>query len=316
MSQLAQKIVYHPIFSQSIIYVIILAGVLVGLETSPALWEQYESLFHFCDKLIVSIFVLEMFLKLAAHWPKPIDFFKNGWNLLDFVIVVISVLPFHAEFITVFRLVRILRLLRLITGIPKLQILVEALLKSIPSMSYVGILLVLLFYIYGVMGTFLFRGNDPIHFGHLGKSMVTLFQVVTLEGWADIMAIQMYGADQVGYEGKEMLLQVPKAQPLVSIIYFFSFILVGTMIVLNLFIGIIINGMTESQEESKIKKRDKSELGPKSNDDLSQQILRLEEKIEKLVKSINSSERPHFAYAEYRHDKQLYPDGFPEDEKR
>ena len=173
--------------------------------------------------------------------------FKDPWNLFDFAIVAVCFLPVDAQYVAVLRLARILRVMRLVTAIPKLQILVGALLKSIPSMAYVSILLSLLFYIYAVMGTFMFGANDPIHFDTLHKSMLTLFRVVTLEDWTDVMYIQMYGSDV--YEYPDGVTTTPKAFPLFGALYFVSFVLIGTMIVLNLFIGIIMNGMDEVREE-------------------------------------------------------------------
>jgi voltage-gated sodium channel len=148
---------------------------------------------------------------------------------------------------------RLLRALRLVTVLPKLQILVNALLRSIPSLGYVGILLLLHFYIYAVMGTFLFAQNDPIRFGRLQYSMTTLFQVLTLEGWNDVFNTQLLGSD-VMYD--DAMKNLPEASgrvntphPVAARAYFISFIMLGTMIMLNLFTGVIINAMQEAQVE-------------------------------------------------------------------
>ena len=118
-------------------------------------------------------------------------------------------------------------------------------------MFYVSILLFLVFYIYAVAGTMLFGANDPVHFGGLWTSMLSLFRVVTLEDWTDVMYLQMFGSDV--YEGYNQSVEgqnvVPKAQPFLGAFYFVSFVLVGTMIMLNLVIGVIINGMDEAQKE-------------------------------------------------------------------
>ena len=118
-------------------------------------------------------------------------------------------------------------------------------------MFYVCLLLGLLFYIYAVIGVMLFSGNDPVHFGNLWSSFLSLFRVVTLEDWTDVMSLQMYGSDV--YNGYNQSIEgytfTPKAMPLVGALYFVSFVLVGTMIMLNLVIGVIINGMDEAQKE-------------------------------------------------------------------
>ena len=147
------------------------------------------------------------------------------------------------------RLARLLRVLRLLRTVHKLQILVGALLRSIPSMAYVGLLLALLFYAYGGAATFLFSANDPVHFGSLQISMLSLFRIVTLEGWTELLYIQMYGCERYGYDGMAELCTQSSAQPLMAVAFFISFVLLGTMIVLNLFIGVILNGMTEAQAE-------------------------------------------------------------------
>src|SRR5688572_3157341 len=185
MAEFCKKIVDSTWFHTFIIFVILGAGVVVGLETYPGLMDTHGELLHMLDHIILYIFVLEIVLKVIAKGNKPWEFFYDGWNVFDFIIVAVCFLPIGGAYIAVLRLARILRVFRLVSAMPKLQLLVGALLKSIPSMSYVGILLFLLFYIYAVLGTFMFGQNDPIHFGSLQVSMMTLFKTITLEGWID-----------------------------------------------------------------------------------------------------------------------------------
>jgi voltage-gated sodium channel len=253
MIELSKKIVDAKWFQIFIILVIVSAGVVVGLETYPGLMESSGSILHLLDNIILWIFVLEIVLKIVAKGNKPWEFFYDGWNVFDFIIVAVCFMPIGGAYIAVLRLARILRVFRLVSAMPKLQLLVGALLKSIPSMSYVGILLFLLFYIYAVLGTFMFGQNDPIHFGSLQVSMMTLFKTITLEGWIDFMNIQFYGSDIYGYEQFPNTVRIPSAHPIAAPIYFLSFILLGTMIMLNLFIGVIINGMEETHKEEEVK---------------------------------------------------------------
>ncbi len=193
-------------FPNFILFVIIGAGVLVGMETYPNMVTKYGEILHLLGKLIVGIFVLEVIIKLLSEGSRPWNYFTDSWNNFDFIIVIVSlsefILPVNASVVMVLRLVRIVRVFRLITALPKLQILVGALLKSIPSMAYIGLFLSLLFYIYAAMSVFLFGANDPWHFGDLEISMVSLFRIVTLEDWTDIMYISMYGCDNyAGYPG-------------------------------------------------------------------------------------------------------------------
>jgi voltage-gated sodium channel len=238
MSALCLRLSESPGFKNFITAVILLAGVLVGLETSPQLVQRHGTFFHFLDQAILTIFVLEILIKMAACGRHPWRYFLDGWNVFDFTIVAVCLLPLHAEFAAVLRLARILRVLRLVTVLPRLQLLVGTLLKSIPSMGYVGLLLSLLFYVYGVCGVFFFGSADPKNFGTLGDALLTLFGVITLEGWTELM----YGL-------LEPDSAVPKAK---VILYFLSFVLLGTMVMLNLFIGVIMNSMEEVQQEKAI----------------------------------------------------------------
>ena len=204
------------------------------------------------------VFTFEVLIKILAEGNRPSNYFKNPWNIFDFVIVTACLLEplFHlgGAFLPVLRLARILRVLRLVSAIPKLQLLVSCLLKSLPSMFYVSILLFLLFYIYGAMAVFLFGENDPIHFRNLQTSILSLFRVVTLEDWIDVMYINMYGSDAYGYSANDLQKWSPlsSALPIGAALFFVSFVLLGTMIVLNLVIGVIMNSMDESNAEMSI----------------------------------------------------------------
>ena len=249
---LCDRIANSSWFRSFIIAVIVFAGILVGLETYPEILAKHGDLLLRLDNLVLAIFVVEITIRMIAYGDRPWHFFCDGWNVFDFVIVAVCLLPLHVEFVAVLRLARILRILRLVSVLPRLQILVGALLKSIPSIGYITVLLFLDFYIYACIGTFLFGENDPYHFGTMGKSMVTLFKIVTLEGWVDLMEIQVHGSHIWPYE-YGVVPSNPQARPFAAVFYFVSFILFGTMIILNLFIGVIMNAMAEVQAEAEIK---------------------------------------------------------------
>jgi voltage-gated sodium channel len=234
-----QQLVASRPFHHCIVAVIVLAGVVAGLETSPALLAQYGALLHGLDKFILGIFIVEALLKMAAHGRQPWRYFADGWNGFDFLIVVICLLPVGGPFAAVLRLARALRLLRLVSALPKLQLLVGALLKSLSAMGYVSLLLALLFYIYAVAGIHLFGAHDPKNFGSLPAAFLSLFQLVTLDNWSELFHTQT-----------EFVSGIKVA------IYFVTFIVFGTMIILNLFIGIIMNSMSEMHAE--IAERDRA----------------------------------------------------------
>jgi voltage-gated sodium channel len=239
-------------FQNFVTAVILLAGVVVGIETYPAAVERYGSVLHGMNNIILWIFVAEIAIKMGAHGRRPWRYFLDPWNVFDFLIVAVCFMPINAQYVTVLRLARLLRVLKLVRALPKLQVLVGALLKSIPSMVYVSVLLFLLFYLYGVAGTFMFAENDPVHFRNLQLSMLSLFRAVTLEDWTDLMYINMYGAANYGYDAATLAEWNPvsRAMPVGAALFFVSFVLMGTMIILNLFIGVIMNGMDEAQKEA------------------------------------------------------------------
>lgn len=240
-----------PWFHAVIIGVILVAAINVGLETYPQIMEHIGPLLLGLDKLIIGIFVVELAIRIGAHWPRPWRFFLSGWNIFDFVIVAVCLLPLGGPYAAVLRLARVLRVLRLITVVPRLRVLVMALLHAIPSIIYVTLLLVLLFYVYAVMGTVLFRTNDPVHFGTLQDSMFSLLRTVTLEDWTDLYYTQSLGSAQYPPPGIERYPDArPEPMPIVAALYFVSFVIIGTMIVLNLFIGVVISSMTEAQAEN------------------------------------------------------------------
>ncbi|HYJ07499.1 MAG TPA: ion transporter, partial [Polyangiaceae bacterium] len=251
MSQLARSIAGANWFHYFITGVIVLAGALVGVETSPAMVASYGGALHVLDRVVLAIFVVEIVIKLAAEGNAPWRYFRDPFNCFDFAIVAVSLLPLGAQYVTVLRLLRLLRVLRLVHALPRLQILVSALLKSIPSMGYVAAFLGLLFYVYGVAGVFLFGQNDPARFGTLGTAMLSLFTVVTLEGWAELMYFQLHGCEALAEGATAMALcKSSQAHPVAAPLYFITFILFGTMIVLNLFIGVIMNSMQEAAIET------------------------------------------------------------------
>ena len=246
-----RRLVASPAFGRVVLGLIVLAALLVGLETSPAFMARFGTLAHTLDTLIIWLFAAEAALKIVAGGRRWYDYFRDPWNVFDFVIVVVCFLPVEAKYAQVLRLARVLRALRLVSAVPRLQLLVSALLTSLPSMFFVGLLLLILFYVYAVTGVFLFRDNDPVHFGTLPRSFLSLFRVVTLEDWTDVMYIQMFGSDRYPFSEQDRAAYVfaSRAQPLIGVAYFCSFVVLGTMIMLNLFIGIILKSMDEAQEE-------------------------------------------------------------------
>ena len=278
MTEIARRITRSRSFQNFITGVIVLAGILVGIETSPAAVAAYGDVLHALDRVVLAIFLLEIAVKVTAEGKRPWRYFADPFNVFDFVIVTVTVLPIGGQYVTVLRLLRLLRVLRLVHALPQLQILVSALLKSIPSMAYVGVFLGLLFYVYGVAGVFLFGQNDPRHFGALDSAMLTLFTVVTLEGWAELMYTQLHGCDP-----NDALCKTPEAHPLLAPVYFVTFVLFGTMIVLNLFIGVIMNSMQQAAAETDRAEDAKRRLAGATESGLQHELRELQRAAEQLA---------------------------------
>ncbi len=248
LPEITSRIVHAPWFQRTIISVILLAGALAGIETDAGMVAAHGQLLGTLDAIVLGVFIVEVILKLVAHGSRPLDYFRDGWNVFDFVIVALCLLPMDSQFAMVLRLGRALRLLRLVSALPKLQLLVGCLVKSFSSMGYVGLLLGLMFYMYAIVGVQLFGPHDKDHFGSLAKAFLTLFQTITLDDW------------------KFLFTSASGSSPVIAGVYFVSFILLGTMIMLNLFIGIIMNSMSEMHaeldelEQSKIRKAEQGSV--------------------------------------------------------
>jgi len=245
-----QRLVASAWFQRTVVAAILFSAVLLGLETNRDLVDRYGVELKILDRIVLSFFVLEVTLKILSYGTKPGRYFLDGWNIADLLIVGACLVPANPGALAVFRLIRILRVLRLVTALPKLQAVITALFRSIPSMGYVVALLSIHFYMFGVLGTFLFRDNDPVQFGTLGKTFLSLFQILTLEGWADMMRTQIHGCNVFGYENMQLLCRNPTAQPILAPVFFVSFIVIGTMIILNLLIGVVVNGMAVDNQNT------------------------------------------------------------------
>ncbi|TRD10633.1 ion transporter [Erythrobacter insulae] len=223
----AKSLVETRWFERFIITVIVINAIGLGLETSPAVMENAGALIRQLDKIAIAIFVVELVLKLFAY---RLAFFRSGWNVFDLAIVSAALIPAGEQF-SVLRALRILRALRLVSVVPSMRKVIVGLFSAIPSIATVIVMLLLLFYISAVMATKLFGEAFPQWFGSLGSSLYSLFQIMTLESWS--MGIV-----------RPVMEVFPWAW-----MFFVPFILVTSFIVLNLFIGVIVNAMAEATDE-------------------------------------------------------------------
>jgi len=221
MHQKVKQFISAKPFQHFITSLIIFNGLILGLATSKTLMAGYGGLIEAIDQLIVAIFTVEIILRIYVH---RLSFFKDPWSLFDFAVVSISLVP-AGDGMSILRVLRVLRLFRLLTVVPQMRIIISALIGVVPGIASVSLVLLLFFYIFAIMSTNLFGLHFPEWFGSLGASMYTLFQIMTLESWS--MGI---------------------ARPVLEIypyawIYFVIYILIVTFIMVNLFIGLIVDAI-------------------------------------------------------------------------
>src|SRR5687767_4197850 len=182
----ARRIAESSGFQNFILVVILISAIVIGVETSSTVTARYGGIIAAVEMLIQIIFIAEIAVRIAACWPRPAAFFGNGWNVFDFAVVAASLLPQAGAFAMVARLARLMRVTRLISAFPELRLIIGTMVRSIPSMGHVIVLLSLLLYVYAVLGFHFFRAADPTHWATLGTALLTLFQMLTLEGWVEV----------------------------------------------------------------------------------------------------------------------------------
>ena len=251
-------------FQNFIVLLIIINSITIGLETSDGVMSLFGDTLLLIDNLILAVFVVEITIKLYAY---GFNYFRSGWNIFDLSIVLLALMPASGS-LAVLRSLRIFRALRLIKNLPKLRFIVESLLHSLPSLGWIFALLALVFYVFAVVGTKLYGSAHPDWFGNLWISMFSLFQIMTLEGWAEI--------------SRTILVTHP-----FSYLYFIMFILLASYMTLNIFIAIVVNTMSEVQQKTSsegVKKveniiQDEKEELREDIRQLKEQLLKMEEKL-------------------------------------
>ncbi len=221
MNVFLNRLLADPRFERFIMAVIILNAIILGLETDASIMADWGNIIFVLDRIALGIFIIEILAKL---WAQRLGFFRNPWNIFDFCVVAIALVPASGP-LTVLRALRVLRVLRLVTVVPSLRRVVGALLGALPGMGSIVLLLGLIFYVGAVMSTKLFGQRFPEWFGSVADSLYTLFQVMTLESWS--MGI---------------VRPVMEVYPM-AWTFFIPFILATSFTALNLFIGVVVSAM-------------------------------------------------------------------------
>jgi voltage-gated sodium channel len=229
-----RKTIEDPRTERFIMALIILNAITLGLETSDSIMARYGTILGIVDRVIITIFVVEILVRFLAQRAA---FFRDWWNIFDIIVVGVALAPATATF-SVLRALRVLRLLRLITAVPSLQRVVGGLIGALPGMTSILLLIGLVFYVSAVMAVNLYGKEFPELFGTLGTSLYTLFTIMTLEGWTNDVV-------------NPIMEKHPNA-----LLFFIPFIIITTFWVLNLFIGIIVNAMQEEHEKAAAAERE------------------------------------------------------------
>lgn len=247
-------IVESSLFSKFIMWLIIINAAILGLETYPAIMAEYGAILITIDHVILWVFIAELTLKITVYGMR---FFRDPWGVFDVIVVAIAFIPANEAF-SVLRAARILRVLRLISIFPRLRRVVEGLITAIPGIGSIGAILSIIFYVFAVMATKLFGESYPDWFGTLGSSMFSLFQIMTLEGWAD-MVREIKQTHQIGAP------------------FFIVYILIATFTVLNLFIAVVVDAMQREQKAQEDEDR-------KILRDIQDKIVSINKKVESMRK--------------------------------
>jgi voltage-gated sodium channel len=217
-------------FQGFIFAVIVLNAIALGLGTYDAIDEDAGTLLTIVSEVCVGIFVIELAIRITAYGRRPQDFFRDGWNVFDFVVITAAFVPGVRESTTLLRLARLLRVVRIVTVLPEFRVIVRGMARSLPPIGSLALLGVLLMYVYGMVGWILFHEGDPENWGNLGDSMLTLFVMMTLENWPQIM-----DAAQEIHSW--------------SWIYFVSYILLASFLLFNILIAVVLTSMEAARAE-------------------------------------------------------------------
>lgn len=249
-----REIVTHPLFERIVIGVIALNALTLGLDTSSTVKSVAGGFLDWLDFFIIVFFVIEVVARMIVFRGA---FFKDSWSVFDLIVVSVTLAPATGN-LSILRALRILRVLRLVSAVPSLRRVTTGLLHAVPGMASIIFLLILINYIFAVLTTKLYGADFPDHFGTIGASLYTLFQIMTLEGWSE-----------------EVVRPVMAVHPYAWAV-FVPYIVVVTFAVLNLFIGIVVDAMQHDQDE------ERDDVNERGRQEILEEIRSLREEVREL----------------------------------
>ncbi|MCS7007367.1 MAG: ion transporter [Gaiellaceae bacterium] len=223
------RLVDSGAFTAAVVGTIAANAVVLGLQTYEGIVRRFGDWLELANALCLGIFLLELGLRVASYWPRPLGFFRSGWNVFDFVVILSVFLPGVSQSTTTLRLLRLLRVVRLVRVLPELRVLLLGVWRSIPPLASIAAVTAMILFVYGMVGWIWFGDELPRQWGDIGRAMLTLFVMLTLENFPQYMDAAM------------------DVEPW-AWVYYVSFILVAAFIVLNVLIGIVLNAMEEARE--------------------------------------------------------------------
>lgn len=229
-------------FNLAIAGVIVVNAIVLGLETFPSVMQSYGDELILANEICYGIFVVELVLRFASYGRRPQDFFKNGWNVFDLIIIGGVWIPGVRENATLLRILRLARIARLLRFLPDARVLIATVVRSIPPLGSIVVLTLLILFIYGMVGWAMFGAALPESWGTITRAMLTLFVLLTLENFPTYL--------------EEAIAVTPWAT-----VYFVSYVLVAAFVIFNLLIGIIIGSMESAREREALREAQESGIG-------------------------------------------------------
>ena len=272
MASTCKRIADSGLFQGFILGVIVLNAVTLGIQTYD-LSDRLAQLLTTLDDIFLGIFVVELIIRITAFGSRPQDFFQDGWNVFDFVVISLAFVPGIRENATLLRIVRLLRVVRVVTGLPDLRVLVRALVRSIPPILSLAVLTLMLMYVYAMVGWILFHEQDPENWGDIGQALLSTFTMLTLENWPT-------------------LLEAGTAIHPQSWIFFVSYVLLASFLVINILIAIIINSVEQvhqvEREEERAERLERFEHGDGDFISVSERLTAMRDAIDELELDLQS----------------------------
>jgi voltage-gated sodium channel len=216
-------------FQLFIFGVILLNAVVLGLDTYESIHREWGDTLFIINEVFLGIYIVEILIRIAAHGTRPQDYFKSGWNVFDFIVVFAVFIPGVRENALILRIVRLLRIVRIISVLPELRVLVSGMIKAVRPIGAMAAMTMVLLFVYGMIGVKIFGEQIPERWDDVGTAMLTLFTVLTLEGWNEIL-----------FDAQEVTQY--------AWVFFVSFVLFASFLVINVLIAIIITSVEDARE--------------------------------------------------------------------